>query len=151
MNAMKGMSGMRRLTLSIRAKSDISADMVKPTVKKENTYRMTPDEGKGFSAAEVHKAVSKMFEEEFGDVVYSHETSSKLSIDIAEKVKEKVKDLNFARFKISVNVIVGQVADQDMEVASRCVWDDRYDRSVCVTYKNKTLFVIALIFGVYFE
>ncbi|XP_045198547.2 dynein light chain Tctex-type 5-like [Mercenaria mercenaria] len=144
-------AGLRRLTMSIRAKSDISADMVKPTVKKENTYRMRPDDDKGFSVAKVEKAVKELFEDELEGVEYSHDTSSKLACEISEKVKERVKDFNFARFKISVNVIVGQVDDQGMEVVSRCVWDDKLDRSVCVTFKNKSLYVIALIFGVYFE
>jgi hypothetical protein len=146
-----GGAGMRRLTMSLRAKSDISADMLKPVVKKENTYRMRPDEDKGFSVAKVEKCVKELFEDEFEDVVYSHDTCSKLSCEISERVKERVKELNFPRFKIAVNVMVGQVDDQGMEVVSRCVWDDKIDSSVCVTYKNKSLFVIALIFGVYFE
>ncbi|KAL4233810.1 hypothetical protein ACF0H5_008488 [Mactra antiquata] len=142
---------MRRMTLSIRAKSDISADMIKPTVKKENTYKMKPDPGTGFSTGKVRTAISDLLEKMLEDQVYDHDITSQLTCMISEKVKDKMKELSFPRHKISVNVIVGQNADQGVEVASRCVWDESTDNSVCVTYKNKDLFVIALIFGVYYE
>lgn len=147
----KNIPGMRRLTISMRAKSDISADMLKPHVRKENTYRMKPCEGRVFSVSKVHKAVTALFEEELDGVVYDYNYSSKLLCDISEKVKDRVKDLHFARYKIAVNVLIGQTAEQGMEVASRSVWDSNTDNSVCVTYQNKSLFVIALIFGIYFE
>lgn len=135
----------------MRAKSEISNDMLKPQVRKENTYRMQPYEGKVFSVSKVHKAVTALFDDELDGVVYDYSISSKLLCDIAEKVKDRVRDLNFARYKIAVNVMIGQTADQGMEVASRSVWDHKTDNSVCVTYQNKSLFVIALIFGIYFE
>lgn len=150
-NQMKTLGNMRRMTISMRAKSDISADMIKPVVKKENTYKMKPDDGSGFSPSKVRNAVLEMLQCEFGDQKYDHDTSSQLTCLIAERIKDKVKELNFPRHKISVNVIVGQNADQGVEVASRCVWDDKTDNSSCVTFTNKDLFVIALIFGAYYE
>lgn len=139
------------MTISMRAKSDISADLIKPQVKKENTYKMVPDEGTDFSCSKVQKAINSLFEEELEDLDYDHDISSKLACELSEKVKDRMKELNFARHKIAVNVMVGQAADQGMEVASRCVWDHKTDNHVSVSYKNKNLFVIALIYGVYYE
>lgn len=148
---LRNVAGLRRMTLSMRAKSDISADLIKPQVKKENTYKMTPDDGTQFSCPKVKQSINSLFEDELSDLDYDHDISSKLACELSEKVKDRMKEMNFMRHKIAVNVMVGQAADQGMEVASRCVWDHKTDNSVCITYRNKNLFVIALIFGVYYE
>ena len=150
-NQVRNVAGLRRMTISMRAKSDISADLIKPAMKKENTYKMVPDEGTAFSCAKVQQSINNLFEEELRDLNYDHDLSTKLACELSEKVKDRVKELIFARHKVAVNVMVGQAADQGMEVASRCVWDHKTDNSVCVTYRNTNLFVIALIFGVYYE
>lgn len=147
----RGVAGLRRMTISMRAKSDISADLIKPQVKKENTYKMVPDEGTGFSCPKVKNAINSLFEDELSELDYDHDISSKLACELSEKVKDKMKELCFSRHKIAVNVMVGQAADQGMEVVSRCVWDHKTDNSVSISYRNKNLFVIALIFGVYYE
>ena len=147
----KGLSDIRRLTMNVRAKSDVSADNLRPQIQKENTYKMVPDEGSGFSVAKVRDAVAKLLEDECTDLTYDQDISSKLTCILAERIKDKVKELGFNRHKIAVNLIVGQVGDQGIEVASRCCWNPATDNYSCVTYKNKTMMVVALIYGMYFE
>ena len=142
--------GLRRLTLSIRAKSDISADFAQPR-KKENTYKMVPDEDVKLSCPKIRDALDTLLKDELDDIGYDHDIASKLTCELSDKIKDKVKELNFTRHKIAVNVMVGQASNQGIEVASRCIWDDKNDNSVCVSYTNKDLFVIALVFGAYYE
>ena len=151
MTTFKGISDIRRLTMNVRAKSDVSADNIRPQMQKENTYKMTPDAGSGFSVVKVRNAVSQLLEDECADLTYDQDISSKLTCMLAERVKDKVKELGFVRHKIAVNLIVGQVGDQGIEVASRCCWNPATDNYSCVSYKNKTLMVVALIYGMYFE
>ena len=148
---MKGAGAIRRMTLIMRAKSDVSSDMLKPQVKKENTYKMKPDEGSQFSSPRVHRVVSQVLHDECDGMEYDRECTSKLACELSEKIKDKVKDLGFPRYKIAVNVFVSQIADQGIEVASRCCWDHTTDNYTSVSYRNKSLLVLALVFGVYFE
>ena len=91
----KGLSDLRRMTLTVRTKSDISADNVKPQIQKENTYKMAPDSGTAFSEYKVRDAVSKLLEEECADLTYDQDISSKLACMLAERIKDKVKELGF--------------------------------------------------------
>ncbi|XP_052809196.1 dynein light chain Tctex-type protein 2B-like [Mya arenaria] len=146
--------GLRRLTLSMsmRGKSELSADNFGQTkVKQENTYKMKPDENVKLTCPKIKSAVETLLQDELGDFGYEQDFASKLTCDLSDKIKDTVKELGFNRHKIAVNVMVGQAADQGMEVASRCVWDDKNDNSVCVTFSHKDLFVVALVFGAYFE
>ncbi|WAR00374.1 DYT2B-like protein [Mya arenaria] len=106
-------TGFRRLTLSMRAKSEISADNFgQSKVKKENTYKMSPDENIKISCPKVKNAVEKLLQDELGDFGYELDFASKLACDLSDKIKDAVKELGFHRHKIAVNVMVGQAADQ---------------------------------------
>jgi hypothetical protein len=59
--------------------------------------------------------------------------------------------MDFPRYKIISNVIIGQCKDQGLETASRAVWDAKNDNFSYVVYKNTSLFAIGLVHGVYFE
>ncbi len=41
--------------------------------------------------------------------------------------------------------------DQDIRVASRCLWDIEKDNSVSVVYKNSSIYAVATVFAIYFE
>ncbi|KAJ8315656.1 hypothetical protein KUTeg_007806 [Tegillarca granosa] len=140
--------GGRRLT---RAVLDLPEEKEKPKVRMENTYKMKPDEDKQFSSNRVQTTVSDVLEEYLEDVKYDPITCSRLVCDISQDIKSRVKDLNFIRYKIVVNVIIGQCSEQGLEVASRCVWDSKTDTYTTVTYKNRSLFAIALIHGLFLE
>ncbi|XP_052238426.1 dynein light chain Tctex-type protein 2B-like [Dreissena polymorpha] len=137
----------RRSSMFVRANTDVSAEALRP--KKENTYKMEPDIA--FSCAKVKESITSLFREELDELTFDHDITSKLSCNLAEKIKNKVRDLKFERYKIAVNVIVGQAANQGLEVGSRCIWDEKTDNQVCVTYHHKDLFVVAMIFGVFYE
>ena len=147
----KGVADFRRMTLTMRTKSDVSNDNIKPQIQKEPTYKMQPDPGTGFSEFKVKNAVFKLLEDECSGLEYDQDICSKLACILAERVKEKVKTLGFVRHKIAANVIVGQAGDQGIEVTSRCCWNTATDNFACVTYKNKTMNVIALVYGIYYD
>jgi len=46
---------------------------------------------------------------------------------------------------------VGQIADQGVRVASRCLMDQETDQFASGTFKNSSLFGVATVYGFYFE
>lgn len=55
------------------------------------------------------------------------------------------------RYKIVVQVTIGQMKDQGVRVASRCLWDTATDNYASVHLKNQSLWCSAMVFGVYTE
>ena len=48
-------------------------------------------------------------------------------------------------------VTLGQMKDQGVRVASRCLWDTATDNYASVEYSNQHLWCSAMVFGVYTE
>lgn len=55
------------------------------------------------------------------------------------------------RYKIVTTVTVGQIADQGVRVASRCLMDQETDNFASGSYKNTSLFGIATVYAFYYE
>ena len=59
--------------------------------------------------------------------------------------------LNFPRYKIVVQTVMGQSAKQGVRVASRCLWDVEADNVSSYTYNADSLWVTVMVFGLYVE
>ncbi|XP_077996803.1 dynein light chain Tctex-type 5-like [Glandiceps talaboti] len=122
----------------------------------ENTYKMLPD--MKFNRKKVETVANSVFEKHHaikGNPInepYEPGKAAKLCIAISNEIKAKVKELEFDRYKIVVEVTCIPFQDQALRMASRCLWDDKWDDFINITYdKNPTFRMIALVFGSYFE
>ena len=70
---------------------------------------------------------------------------------MVEQIKAKVKELNIPRYKVVVQVTLGENKGQGVRVASRCLWDHKTDNYATLTYKNERYFACAVVFGAYTE
>jgi len=64
-------------------------------------------------------------------------------------IKDKVKELQQGdkrHRKLVVHVMVGQDAGQTVRFASRCLWDVSDDSMASATYRNNSLFAVAVVF-----
>jgi hypothetical protein len=119
--------------------------------KYENTYKIDPDKEKKFAPHKIEPVVEKVFRTYLDDQAYNHRMASTLVRELATIIKDRIKDLEFPRYKIVCNVMIGQMKNQGIETASRCIWDDKQDNHACVYYQNETLFAVAMVHGIYFE
>ena len=82
--------------------------------------------------------------EEFGD---DFETLSK---EIVNKIKEKCRSsLHIPRYKIIVQVTIGQMKDQGVCITSRCLWATATDNYASASYQNQHIWASALVFALY--
>ena len=59
------------------------------------------------------------------------------SVQIAEQVKARIKqEMRIPRYKIVVQVIIGEMKDQGVRVASKCLWDADSDNYASYSYRN---------------
>lgn len=124
---------------------------VPPQPKYENTYKTDPDEGFKFKAHQVEKTVYDVLETKLKQEKYNYRTVQNLICELSYLIKERVKKLNFPRYKFVVSVVISSKNEQGFEIASRCMWNTETDNFAHVTYVNETLMACVSVFGVYFE
>lgn len=70
---------------------------------------------------------------------------------IFQIIKARVKEMMIPRFKIICTVHIGESKNSGLWVGSRCLWDASCDTYSTFEYRNKTLFAIGTVFGIYYE
>ena len=88
--------------------------------------------------------------EKLQDKVYDHKEAEKLSKELSNSIKEQIKG-QIERYKIVVQVVIGEIGGQGVRIASKCLWDDKNDNWASFTYSNESLFCTGMVFGIYYE
>ncbi|XP_064629632.1 dynein light chain Tctex-type protein 2B-like [Lineus longissimus] len=117
----------------------------------ENTYRVKPTDENKFRGYTIERAVMEVLEGRLENIKYDPIQAANLTKELSTSIRNKLKDLNFPRYKYVVNVVLGQNAEQSVAIASRNLWDPAVDNYAAVTYKNKFIFATAVMFAAYFE
>ena len=115
----------------------------------ENTYQMEPH--LKFSVQQVQEIIDAVLNEHLTGKSYSKEESPSLTKQIADVIKDKVKALNFQRYKILSTVTIGEVAGQGCKVCSRFLWFPSTDSYASSKFQNDSLFATATVYGLYAE
>ncbi len=129
--------------------TDPAATKNRPKVLYENTYKLEPP--RKFRISEAKAIIERILKEHLEKEHYDASRSAYTAKLLSQIIKDEVKELNYERYKIAVIASVGQLQDQGMVAASRCVWDTNLDTSASASFKNKTLFAVATVFAVYLE
>jgi len=114
------------------------------------TYRMEPEEHERFYPSRAKAIAEKIMAEELNGQVYDEEDAKIWSLNISDKVRLAVSThIPNSRFKVVVQTILGQVKDQGIRVASRCLWDPSTDNYASASFTNQTMFCNVLVFCLY--
>ncbi|KAK3089744.1 hypothetical protein FSP39_006146 [Pinctada imbricata] len=139
----------------LRAGSDNPSDTIREEALKtyEPTYRMEPYQT--FSHSKTKKVIEETISTCLNGFKYPSEgnyaAASAMTKKIPEAIVQKVKALEFDRYKIVCFVTLGSMNNQSLSVASRCMWDNSLDTSVSYTYKKDNFYCSAVVFGLYKE
>lgn len=60
-------------------------------------------------------------------------------------------ELKMPRYKLGIQVILGELKSQGLRVGSKSLWDPNFDNWASYTFTNETIFCTGMVFGVYFE
>mmetsp|Transcript_111152 Transcript_111152/g.309003 ORF Transcript_111152/g.309003 Transcript_111152/m.309003 type:complete len:134 (+) Transcript_111152:174-575(+) len=129
-------------------------DVDRPAVIKhfEPTYHMRPvSEDVRFRPSQVRKACEEVLASVLDGKVWKGEEETIWSVEIAEEIKRRVKAMDIPRYKVVVQVTIGEMKQQGVRVASRCLWDTDSDNYASFSYKNESLWCVAMVFGCYTE
>lgn len=116
------------------------------------TYRTEPQDDKKFAPHVVKKIMDNALEEAVEGMDKYEATKCKaLSVSVCEDIKQKVKWLNYDRYKLICVVYFGSVCGQELRVTSRCLWNENFDNFASSSVIKGDIYAVALMYGVYQE
>lgn len=118
-------------------------------VRAYNTYQLEP--AVKFQCSLVANIIKDVLTEHLRDRTYQSPMCSSLSKFLAQEIKEKVKELNYKRYKLVSLVTIGEKTNQCLLAASRCVWDTNWDTFATGSFENSTLYAYGAVYAVYYE
>lgn len=97
-----------------------------------------------------------ILEEELRNYEYEHSTATEKTQNLTQRLRDVLKnnkDINqlstrigsgdnddkktdWERYKIVVQVVMGEIKGQGLRIMSKCLWHEDYDNYVSYTYKN---------------
>ena len=113
------------------------------------TYSMNPSETEKFYPSHAKLICESVLSKQLENLVYDDESAKLWTIKIGDTIKSEIKSLNIPRYKVVVQVTIGQMKDQGISVASRCLWDISNDNYACINYTNETLWANVMVFVIY--
>mmetsp|Transcript_10401 Transcript_10401/g.12820 ORF Transcript_10401/g.12820 Transcript_10401/m.12820 type:complete len:146 (+) Transcript_10401:28-465(+) len=123
------------------------------------TYILKPAEDEKFYPSQVKQIAERVLQQELDgkidekwieDWMEYGDDFENLTKDICQKIKDRVRtSLNLPRYKIVVQLTLGQMKDQGVCITSRCLWDTANDNYASVSYQNEFIWACALVFGMY--
>nr|DBA17731.1 TPA: hypothetical protein GDO54_016059 [Pyxicephalus adspersus] len=120
-------------------------------IQYENTYRTGPDQGCRFNPGRAQNVLEAVLRNYLADTNYSAITGGQLGQNLSDLIRGKMKEHCPPRYKMVCNVVLGQMGNQGLRVASRSLWDPQNDNFVSATYSNATLFAVAMVHVFYYE
>ncbi|XP_034387083.1 tctex1 domain-containing protein 2 isoform X1 [Cyclopterus lumpus] len=109
-----------------------------------DTYLIRPNHQYKFKPAIVKQCIREIVRERLSGMQYDPEEVPELSRSLAECIKDKVKNAGFDRYKLVVQVVIGEQRGQGVKMSSRSLWDadtDNYAEDVFMNVGAFALFI----------
>ncbi|KAE8603641.1 hypothetical protein XENTR_v10014400 [Xenopus tropicalis] len=116
----------------------------------ENTYSIRPNFQHKFKSAPVKDCIRSVLKEELSDKQYVPEEVPQLTRFLSETIKDRLKDMGFDRYKMVVQVVIGEQRGEGVKMAARCFWDADTDNYAEDVFMNEYLFCVVAAFGCFY-
>ncbi|KAI5931861.1 Tctex1 domain-containing protein 2 [Manis javanica] len=113
----------------------------------ENTYILRPIFQQRFRPSLVKDCIHAVLKEELANAEYSPEEIPQLTKRLSENIKDKLKEMGFDRYKMVVQVVIGEQRGEGVLMAARCFWDADTDNYTHDVFMNDSLFCVVAAFG----
>merc|ERR1719495_2423877 len=103
-----------------------------------------------FKPYQVKELIVTTLNDTLGGKLYDPNKVSNWCKFIADSIKNQVKTLGYDRYKIVVEVVIGEQRGEGVRMGSRCLWDSDTDNYASDVYMNDSLFCCTAVFGLYY-
>ena len=122
--------------------------------EQERNYEIRPKLIVKFTKEKVYDVIKNVLDQKMLSMrgKYNHEDAMQLNKEICDEVKLQLKEdkMNFKRYKILVNCIIGEKKGQGIKIGCRCMWDMTCDSVVSASWENEYTYAFCIAYGVYF-
>ncbi|XP_064241682.1 dynein light chain Tctex-type protein 2B isoform X1 [Passer domesticus] len=102
----------------------------------ENTYSLRPGLQHRFKSSTVKECIRAILKEKLADVQYIPEEMPELTKSLSDTIKDRLKEEGFDRYKMVVQVVIGEQRGEGVNMAARCFWDADTDSCAHDVFMN---------------
>ncbi|XP_054839479.1 dynein light chain Tctex-type protein 2B [Eublepharis macularius] len=113
-------------------------------------YSLRPAFRHKFRSPVVKECIHEVLKEELAGVQYNPEEIPSITKFLSEKIRNALKEKGFLRYKIVVQVVIGEQRGEGVNMAARCFWDADTDSYAQDVFMNDSLFCVAAAFGCFY-
>ena len=115
-----------------------------------HSYSLRPKISLKFRSADVKEILHSILQAHLTDKEFNMETCSDWTKSICAEIKEKLKSMNYERYKFVVQCVIGEQKGAGINMSGRCFWDSDTDNYAESIYMNESLFCVAAAYAVYY-
>ncbi|CAD7955420.1 unnamed protein product [Amoebophrya sp. A120] len=121
----------------------------------ENSYVLAPEYKNKFRQPTVKEILKEILNDKLQGVTYHAEGSNVLAKQVADEIKERLRDEQQAqrldsRYKIVTQVFILEQRGQGVRIGHRAFWDEETDSFATESFSNDHIFCVATAYGIYF-
>ncbi|XP_064021270.1 dynein light chain Tctex-type protein 2B isoform X2 [Pogoniulus pusillus] len=76
-----------------------------------------------FKSSTVKECIHAILKEKLANVQYIPEKMPQLTMSLSEAIKDRLKEEGFDRYKMVVQVVIGEQRGEGVNMSARCFWD----------------------------
>ncbi|RKO84107.1 Tctex-1 family-domain-containing protein [Blyttiomyces helicus] len=99
-------------------------------------YSIRPNFKLKFRPSIVTKLIHQILVDRLTGATYNPDSCSQWAKEIADEVKNRLKELELARYKYVVNVVIGEMRGEGVRMGCRCFWDADTDNMAQDVFSN---------------
>ena len=115
-----------------------------------HSYQIRPKFENKFRPQAVKEQIRIVLNEELGGKTYNDKDAQVWSKTISDTLRTKMKEMNFERYKVVVQTVIGEQHGEGVKMGMRCLWDSDTDTYASDVFINDSMFCVAAVYGVYF-
>ena len=125
-------------------------DDAETVAAEQPVYQIRPQLHEKFKPLSAKEVIHNVLFDQLSAKTYDAEEAIQWTKDIADIIRDKVKELKFKRYKYLVNVVLGEQHGAGVKMGTRCIWDAEADTYAYDSFVNDTIFCVATVYAVYF-
>ena len=108
-----------------------------------------PTKAKVFLPYKVEFLIKDLLESELKGVKYDPVLCSSMTQDLCVKIKERTKSLEYTQHRLVSQVIIGEDTEHNVQISSRCLWNHHTDNFAAATFRNSSIYAIAVLYAMH--
>ncbi|KAI9137017.1 Tctex-1 family-domain-containing protein [Paraphysoderma sedebokerense] len=120
------------------------------TSANDDSFVIRPNFKQKFRPAVAQQIIHQVLVDKLTGQSYNSELCSKWTKEIADEIRNKLKELNLDRYKYVVHVLIAEMRGEGARMGCRCFWDQDTDNIAQDIFMNDSIVCVAAAFGVFY-